>query len=46
MSDGPVSKSGDREALFDLADDLGNCKITLTLKNLRGIKMTPLRVLE
>ena len=29
MSDGPVLKSGDRESLLDLADDLENCKITL-----------------
>ena len=29
MSDGPVLKSGDREALFDLADDLENCEITI-----------------
>ena len=29
MSDGPVLKSGDREVLLDLADDLDNCKITL-----------------
>ena len=29
VSDGPVLKSGDREALLDLADDLENCKITL-----------------
>ena len=29
VSDGPVLKSGDREALLDLADDLENCEITL-----------------
>ena len=29
VSDSPVLKSGDREALLDLADDLDNCKITL-----------------
>ena len=29
MSDGPVIKAGDREALQDVADDLKNCEITL-----------------
>ena len=29
VSDGPMIKAGDREALQDLADDLKNCEITL-----------------
>ena len=29
VSDGPLIKAGDREALQDLADDLKNCEITL-----------------
>ena len=29
MSDGPVIKAGDREALQDLGDDLKNCKFTV-----------------